>query len=308
MSARLWRWYVEPAPPERLAVFRVLLCTYAVAWVAFRTPFWVDLARLPSERSHPVGVLSPPGWALPPAAVLALSASTLVAGVAAAAGWRWRASGPALAAGFLVLGTHGASWGQVLHTEQLPALHLLILAASPAADALSIDARRAGGRRPPRSVGGHTCGWPLRALSLVTVATYAVAGVAKLRYTGVGWVDGELLRNLVAHDNLRKRLLGDPSSPLAPLVVGHPAVFAPAALLTLLVELGAPLALLGGRLRAVWAATAWAFHVGVLALMAVLFPYPLLGLAFAPLFRLERLPAALTASWQRRSPRPQPAS
>ena len=58
--------------------------------------------------------------------------------------------------------------------------------------------------------------------------------------------------------------------------------------------------LLGGRARTLWVASAWAFHLGVLAFMAVLFPYPLLGLAFAPLFRLERLPAALASPVARR--------
>jgi hypothetical protein len=40
-------------------------------------------------------------------------------------------------------------------------------------------------------------------------------------------------------------------------------------------------------------------HVGIAALMYVTFPYPLSLVAFAPLYRLERLPAALV-SWRRR--------
>jgi hypothetical protein len=59
--------------------------------------------------------------------------------------------------------------------------------------------------------------------------------------------------------------------------------------LTLAFELGAPAALLGGRWAKAWCATAWAFHVGVLVLMAIFFPYPLLGLAYAPFFAVERL-------------------
>jgi hypothetical protein len=239
------------------------------------------------------------GSTLGPGVVTGVVVVTAAAGVGAVAGWHWRATGPALAVGFLVLVTHGASWGQILHTEHLPALHLLVLATAPAADALAVD-RTAAGRRssaggtadPGRAaaVAAGAYGWPLRALALVTAGTYVVAGVAKVRYGGSAWVSGEVLRNLVAHDNLRKLLLGDPSSPVAPHVVRHPGVFAPAAVATLVVELGAPLALLGGRLRTTWVVAAWLFHVGVLALMAVLFPYPLLGLAFAPLFPLERLP------------------
>ena len=47
-----------------------------------------------------------------------------------------------------------------------------------------------------------------------------------------------------------------------------------------LVELGAPVALLGGwwRTRG-WAA--WLFHLGILVLMTTFFPFPLSGVAFA---------------------------
>ena len=45
----------------------------------------------------------------------------------------------------------------------------------------------------------------------------------------------------------------------------------------------------GRRLRHAWMAMAWTFHVGVLALMAVLFPYPLFGIAFASMLPVERL-------------------
>jgi hypothetical protein len=63
-------------------------------------------------------------------------------------------------------------------------------------------------------------------------------------------------------------------------------LFHPLAAFTLAVELGArSLCLAGGR---VWAAAAWAFHAGVLAVMAILFWYPL-GAAFAPFFAVERL-------------------
>lgn len=296
---RLDRWFFAPAPAERLAVVRILVCGFALGWVGIRTSFWLDLSRLDDNRYRPVGVLSVLDQPLGPAAVAALVAVGATAGLAATAGWRWSASGPVFAGVFLVLTTHGASWGQILHTEHLPALHLLVLAATPAGDALSVDRHRAPPGRDPTWYG-----WPLRVLALVTTGTYLVAGVAKLRYGGLEWIDGEVLRNLVAHDNLRKRLLGDPWSPLARHVVGHPVVFAPAAVLTVVVELGAPLALLGGRLRTIWAAAAWTFHVGVLALMAVLFPYPLLGLAFAPLFPMERLLTVLPG--RRRAPWPAP--
>jgi hypothetical protein len=58
---------------------------------------------------------------------------------------------------------------------------------------------------------------------------------------------------------------------------------------TLLVELASPVVLLGDRWAQRWAAAAWAFHVGVLGLMAIVFPFQLTGLAFAALLPVERL-------------------
>jgi hypothetical protein len=53
-------------------------------------------------------------------------------------------------------------------------------------------------------------------------------------------------------------------------------------------ELAAPVALLGGRIALIWSFGAWTFHLGVLLLMAIFFPYPLTGVAFASLFPIER--------------------
>ena len=199
--------------------------------------------------------------------------ATVVAGVAALGDLAWQVSAPLFAVGFLWLTSFGASWGQILHTEHLVVLHLLVLAAAPSGRGESA-----------------TTGWPLKVMSAVTVATYFVAGVAKLRFGGgLDWLDGDGLLRLVAHDNLRKRLLGDAWSPIAPFAVGHPMIFQLGAWITLVVELGAPLALLGRRWAYTWVALAWTFHLAVLALMAVLFPYPLVGVAFASMLPVERL-------------------
>jgi hypothetical protein len=138
-------------------------------------------------------------------------------------------------------------------------------------------------------------------MSVVTVATYFVAGVAKFRFGGgLDWLDGDGLLRLVAHDNLRKRLLGDAWSPISPFAVGHPLFFQFGAWLTVVVELGAPLALVGRRWAYTWVALAWTFHLMVLTIMAVLFPYPLCGVAFASLLPVERLFAWRPAGLARR--------
>jgi hypothetical protein len=265
-------WLMAPAPSGRLNVVRLLTIGYALVWIAVRTSHWLDLSRLPSARSEPVGIVNWIGTQST-ATVTVIVVLTVVAGLAALGDVAWPLSAPLFAVGFLWLTSFGASWGQILHTEHLVVLHLLVLAASPSGRGESA-----------------TTGWPLKVMSAVTVATYFVAGVAKLRFGGgLEWLDGDGLLRLVAHDNLRKRLLGDAWSPIAPFAVGHPMLFQLGAWITLVVELGAPLALLGRRWAYTWVALAWTFHLAVLAVMAVLFPYPLVGVAFASMLPVERL-------------------
>ena len=131
-------------------------------------------------------------------------------------------------------------------------------------------------------------GWVLQLAAVVTVCTYVVTGIAKLRYAGGDWLAGDTLLHQIAFDNARKKVLGAPYAPLASAAVDHPQLFRPMGLLTVLVELGAPIALLGRRWAAGWTTLAWLFHVGILVLMAIGFPYPLTLVAFAPLLRCER--------------------
>ena len=68
---------------------------------------------------------------------------------------------------------------------------------------------------------------------------------------------------------------------------------------SLVVELGAPIAMFGRRLAWAWSVAVWGFHFGVLVLMAIFFAYPLSFCAFAPLFKAEYALEALRARWRR---------
>ena len=271
------RRLMAPAPAGRLTAVRTLTVLYGLVWIVVRVGYWRDRAGLPRSQWKPVAFAE---WIGPlgVAAVALVAAATFAVGVIAVTGKAWSLTGPCFAVGFCVLTTFGASWGAILHTEQLACLHLLVLAASPSGRGASTGT-----------------GWPLRVMSVVTVTTYFVSGVAKFRFGGgLDWIDGDRLLRLVAHDNLRKRLLGDAYSPIAEHLVGHPALFRLAAAATLAIELGAPLALvLGRRARYGWIAGAWSFHVGVLATMAILFPYQLCGIAYASMLPAERLAPVL---------------
>ncbi|WP_434417612.1 HTTM domain-containing protein [Nannocystis pusilla] len=281
------RWYRPVAPPERLAALRLLVGGFAVVYLAARLPNLLGLYGLGGFR--PVGVVSLLATPLPPAAVLAQALVALLLGLAFALGLAFRVTGPAFALVLLWVLSYRNAWGMIFHTENLLVMHVLALGCSRAADAWSLDARRARRRGAPPPVPSTTYGWPVRLLALLTVGSYFIAGVAKLRLSGLGWATSDLLRNYIAYDNLRKHLLGDWYSPLGAWLVGHAWLFPPLATASLLLELLAPVALLGPRFARVWSLLAWTFHFGVWAIMAIFFPYPLLGLAFAPLFAVERL-------------------
>jgi hypothetical protein len=283
-------WLGAPAPPERLAVLRILTGLFAVAYLIVRLPAFLSLADGDRSGFEPVGVLAPLGGPLAPTAWRGLLIATLVLGVAYTAGAAFRLTGPAFAVALLAVTTYHSSWGQLLWFENVLVLHVLIVGFARSADAVSIDAAAHGRMQTdPRPV----YGWPVRLAALVTVVTYVLAGVAKLRAGGAQWIVGDTLRNHVAYSAARLELLGASPSPLVRPLVGQAWLFPPLAVATVLIELCAPLALLGGPIRTAWVAAAWAMHVGIAALMFVVFPYPLFLVAFAPLYPLERLvPAA----------------
>src|SRR5262245_20147603 len=150
---------MTPAPAGRLNAVRGLTIGYGLIWIGGRSSHWLDLSRLPSSRWEPVGVMTWLGTQRSGVITL-IVVLTVVAGIAALGAVAWPVSGPLFALGFLWLTSFGASWGQILHTEHLVAIHLLVLAASPS------------GRGASASTG-----WPIKVISAVTAATYFVAGV-----------------------------------------------------------------------------------------------------------------------------------
>jgi hypothetical protein len=288
---RLNGWLLAPAPPERLASLRLLVGGYVVVFMVLRMPSFWQATNLPERQWRPVGVLVPLGSPLPPAAAQVLVLATVVVGVAFVAGWRYRWTGPAFALAFLAVTTYRLSWGHVIHTEHLVVIHVLILGLAPSARVWSLDAT--SGRADPTGVPPERFGWPVKAMAIVLVTGYVLAGIAKARNGGWDWMVGDVLRNQVAYDNVRKELLGDLHSPIGGWAVRHGWLFPPIAMLTTVIELAAPVALLGGRWRTVWALSAWGFHVGIVVLMAISFPYPLSGIAYASLFACERLVSRL---------------
>jgi hypothetical protein len=287
-------WYV-PAPAARLAVLRIAVGCFATYYLITRLRPLSNVATLNDWEFAPVGLAWFLDRPLPATVVLGSAVVAIALAAAFALGFHYRVVAPAFALLLLWITSYRNSWGMLYHTDNLLVFHALLLAATPAADTLSLDARRWRRRgRPGAPEGEHgRYGWAIRALCVLTVTAYLIAGVAKLKLAGLAWGGGEQLRAQVAFDNLRKVMLGREASELGVWLVRHPALFAPLAVLTLLLELGAPLALAHRRVALAWTLGAWAFHMGVEITMHITFAYPLSFVPFLPFFRLERGLAAL---------------
>lgn len=284
------------APSTRLAAFRIVVGIFVVSYLVGRLPVFLSLRDRPAEDFDGVGVLAPLASPPPSGLLTAIIVAALATGLATALGWRYRPNAIMFATALLVLTTLRGSWGQLLHFENLMVLQVFVLAASPAADAWSIDARRRAARdewrvdgRPDGDVLSTRYGWPLAVAGMITVVTYVITGIAKLRYGGIGWFSGETLQNHIAYSAARLDLLGGNQPVLAEFAVRQEWILGACAVGAVAVELAAPIALLGSRSRNAWVLAAWLIHAGIFLTMAVGFPSPLFGVAFAPFFALERV-------------------
>jgi hypothetical protein len=274
-------WYGAGVPLARLRLMRVALGGYSVVYLLTRAGHLVRPIDYPAEAFAPVGIARLLPAPLSSGGVYASWAVACLLAVCFALGRGYRLVAPSFALALLWITTYRHSWGMIFHTDNLWVLHVALIAL---ADAGAAPSRSCPSGGTPESVSG----WPLRAMSLVTVASYLVAGLAKLEQSGLAWAGGEVLRQQIAYDALRKIQLGSVHSPLGPWLLPHAWLFGPLSTFSLGAELLAPLALLGGRWCRVWCVSAWLFHAGVLALMAIAFPYPLSGVAFLSFFPLER--------------------
>ena len=232
---------------------------------------------------------------------------SLMAGVAFVLGWQFRWTGPLFAGLLIFVVSYRNSWSMIYHVDNLLLLHVLVLGLTRSADALSLDALRQrpiaewwhsllaeaqGSPAPVRERNGWhwEYGYPVRLLCAVTVAVYVLAGMAKVTGPlGLNWALGEGLRNQVGFDALRKELLEGRSGLMAYVVFNSVPLATALGVGTILLELGAVLALVDARIGRLWAVATYGMHWGIHAVMSITFWYQLTGLAFAPFLVSEGL-------------------
>ena len=288
----------EAEDARRLASVRMLTGLFALIYVGMRADFLSHLGEGPSSTFQPIGIARVLSAPLGIASLKATVLLTLVGLALFSAGVLHRVLAPITAALLWWLLTYRNSWVMVYHTENLLLLHIVVLALTPAANAWAADdwLRHKPGLRlltwPRRAEREHASyGWPLVLLNAVTAATYFLAGVAKIAGPlGLRWGSGRSLYSQLTTNALRYELFGERSHPIRWLA-RHPWVLTPAAVGTLLIELGAPLFVLPRGLGLLWAFGALGFHWGIFAIMGIKFRYNLCGAAYLSFFaRVRRRP------------------
>lgn len=271
------------APASTPALLRLAIGGYHLWHVGTRRTLYRGVHRTDPASFDPVGparILRAP---LPPMLADRLLDASLVTGALFTAGIAHPVTGPLHSALQTWNFSYRNSWSMVFHHENNLVLHTMVLGAAPSADALSVDALVRDRRLlPPRRswMYGATPTVMNAAMSL----TYLLAGTAKFTGgAGASWVDGANMRGQVAFDALRKEMLGEESSPLGRALYPHKKLFTAMAAVSLVLELGAPLALADRRLGRLFAIGAFAMHWGIRALMRITFPYNLSGVLYLPL-------------------------
>jgi predicted DCC family thiol-disulfide oxidoreductase YuxK len=193
----------------------------------------------------------------------------------------------------------------IFHSDNLVVLHVIVLAFTRSADALSLDALMR--ERRPSDVAaappnGWQYGWPVKLMCAVTVAAYFASAMAKLTAPlGLAWASGQNLRSQMAVDGIRKELFGAAPNALSYTLYDWLPLFSVLAVGSLALEFFAPLALLNRRVGRIWAINTFMMHWGILMVMHITFHYQLSGVLFASFFRVERLLELPRRLWRRRA-------
>jgi hypothetical protein len=292
------RLLTRPAPPICLAVVRVLTGLFTLHYITAKGRWLGFVESQPASVFTPLGLTSHLSAPLPAEVTTALGIATTVMGVLFTLGLLWRVSGPVFGLLLLYTMTYRNSWTMIFHHENMLVIHVFILGLLPAAGRLALDPwlRRAwAGMRwlgaAPRQDPAPTwqTGWGLKMLQISATVPYVVAGVAKLRNSGLSWALGDNLREQVLMNGIFYELLRGGSGDITYTAVHWTWVWLPLSCASLALEFGAPLALLGGRWALGIVTSLIGLHWGILWIMGIYFDYQLCGVAFACFVPWDRL-------------------
>lgn len=300
--SRIEAFWMPAMPAARLGLLRIAVAIYFLQDFYRTRPGVMRIGRTDPSLFEPVGLATLLDGPLPPTTFDLLHDTAMGLCLLMLFGVGWRVLGPLTLIVNLFVGCYRVSWGMVYHLGQLPMLHLMVLGLAPATAGVSLDAwaRRRWpqsrllsvlGWQPDGTGSSWHYGWPIQLICVITTLAYFLAGWAKVHGpAGWAWADGKNLLDQVAYDGLYKDLLDkEPASAMIAWSWQHAEVFTLFAVGTLILELGAPIALLHRRVGQLWSVGTVGMHWGIHLMMNLVFPYPISGAAFLSFFPLEKL-------------------
>ncbi len=265
---------------ERLALVRCVTGAYVLIYLLPRQRMFASIFEGDPALFDPVGLAHLLNGPLPPDVMNGVYLLTVALAVAFMVGLWFRVTGPALAICLLALLSYRNSWSMILHMHNTLVVHVALLGLAPAADAWSLDSQR-GSSYPRRDATAWTA---LRWIVIVTLVPYFLSGLAKvLGPDGWAWASGSSLRDQVAVNAIRYHVLMDGAgTSLFGRLAEHTWLFTGMGILTFILELGAPLALLHRRAGLAWCVLTFGMHWGIFFVMGIVFRHQMWGVAFLP--------------------------
>jgi hypothetical protein len=262
--------FVPPAKAESLAAIRILACLVMLGYVlASDLP---STSRLPRELIVPMGSLSLLGqipgfsWFLsndPALGIFQVATGLLL--LLGALGWRARITMPLAA--FATLVYIGIFWQYTYFFHQclIGIYVMLVLSVVPCADAWSLDSE--AGRTNLKSA--QVYGWSRYLCWIVVAVPYFLAGLSKIRASGMSWWWPDNLRGKIFRDTLSDGLL---NWDIGLLLVDAPnALFGGIGLFTLSLELCFIAVLFSATARQALPLLVVGLHLGILLLQDFIF-------------------------------------
>lgn len=133
----------------------------------------------------------------------------------------------------------------------LPTLALLIIAFAP----------------PPANERSSDNRWPLALIQLLFSFTYLLAGLSKLRYSGLHWISGDNMRSTIEVFNAFEPA----HRPLATWFIAHPTVCSAIVIATILLEVSFVMIFIKPRLSHVVVPLLVVGHIGIYLTLGVMF-------------------------------------
>ncbi|WP_350284816.1 DCC1-like thiol-disulfide oxidoreductase family protein [uncultured Croceitalea sp.] len=286
------RWF-EAISPQRLALLRIATGCFSLWYLISRFEMLQNMIKNTSAFD-PIGVLF---WMEEPLSATTfwwVSIALITLNVLYVLGWKFRYTGPVFALLTLLFFTYRNSWSMIYHNRNALVLHIVILGLVASADAWSIDAwrRRLNDKKVKKA--HYNYGWPVMLICAVTLGSYFLSGVAKIAGDlAFEWANGSAMRSQVAVDAIRKSVLVAETAPFFKVIYQHTWLFLGMGILTLILEIGAPIALVKKRWGMVWAVLTWSMHWGIFLIMGIRFRYQMTGLLFLSFFEPEKWIASL---------------